>query len=162
PSLPAARRQDHARLRLQHVPPRRGQGAGDGDAELGSEAVRARPAAGRRLMGLLDGRVALVTGGSRGLGRSLCATLAREGARVAFNYTRREEDAAATREACGARGYKVSVLDRAGLATMVKSIEADLGPIDVLVNNAGIGQVVPLALMEEEDWDRMLSTNVKG
>jgi 3-oxoacyl-[acyl-carrier protein] reductase len=113
-------------------------------------------------MTMLEGRVALVTGGSRGLGRALCVALAREGARVAFNYARREEDAEATRAACGARGYKVSVLDRPGLASMVKLIEAEIGPIDVLVNNAGIGQVVPLALMEEEDWDRMMSTNVKG
>jgi 3-oxoacyl-[acyl-carrier protein] reductase len=114
-------------------------------------------------MGLCDGRVALVTGGSRGLGRAICVALAREGARVAFNYARRDEEAAATRELVpGGRAYKVSVLDKAGLAGMVKAIEGDLGPIDILVNNAGVGQVVPLALMEEEDWDRMMTTNVKG
>src|SRR6185295_8656722 len=58
--------------------------------------------------------------------------------------------------------FKVSVLDRAGVQEMVRRIEAEWSPVDVLVNNAGIGQVVPLALMEEEDWDRMMDTHVKG
>jgi NAD(P)-dependent dehydrogenase (short-subunit alcohol dehydrogenase family) len=96
-------------------------------------------------MGLLDGRTALVTGGSRGLGRAICAVFAREGARVAFNYARSD-------------AHKVSVLDKAGLGQIVR----DLGKIDILVNNAGLGQVVPLALMEEDDWDQMLDTHVKG
>jgi NAD(P)-dependent dehydrogenase (short-subunit alcohol dehydrogenase family) len=60
------------------------------------------------------------------------------------------------------QAHRVSVLDKAGLATMVSEIQTQLGAIDVLVNNAGVGQVVPLALMEEEDWDRMMAVNVKG
>ena len=107
---------------------------------------------------LLHGRVALVTGGSRGLGRAICQVLAREGARVHFNYARQDEAAQSLAAEIGARAFKVSVLDKTGLAGMVKEI----GPIDVLVNNAGVGQVVPLALMEEEDWDRMMAINVKG
>jgi NAD(P)-dependent dehydrogenase (short-subunit alcohol dehydrogenase family) len=118
-------------------------------------------------MGLLDGRVALVTGGSRGLGRAVCRTLAREGAAVAFNYSRsRVEAEALVAELRGAGhrafGYQVSVLDKEGLRQMVRQIEQDLGVIDVLVNNAGVGQVVPLALMEEADWDRLMDVNVKG
>lgn len=117
-------------------------------------------------MGLLDGRTALVTGGSRGLGRAICLTLAREGADVAFNYTRSDPHAAATVEAIEGHGrrawaHKVSVLDRPAIKTMVKALEAEAG-IDILVNNAGIGQVVPVALMEEEDWDQMMAINVKG
>jgi len=111
-------------------------------------------------MGLLDGRIALVTGGSRGLGRAICLTLAREGARVAFNYTRSDDDARETLAQLGplASAHKVSVLDKAGLDAVVR----ELGRVDILVNNAGHGQVVPLALMEEEDWDAMLDTHVKG
>src|SRR4029079_6771753 len=60
------------------------------------------------------------------------------------------------------RAHKVSVLDKAGTTQMVAEIQKDLGGIDILINNAGVGQVVPLALMEEEDWDRMMSINVKG
>jgi NAD(P)-dependent dehydrogenase (short-subunit alcohol dehydrogenase family) len=118
-------------------------------------------------MGLLDGRTALVTGGSRGLGAAICVTLAREGANVAFNYSRSSEEAEAVRLAIEAHGVKawafqVSVLDKAGLQQMVRTLEQEAGAIDILVNNAGVGQVVPLALMEEEDWDRLMNTNVKG
>lgn len=116
---------------------------------------------------LLEGRLALVTGGSRGLGRAICLALAREGASVAFNYARADAEAEQTltalRELGGrAWAFKVSVLDRAGLQGMVRTLESEAGVVDVLVNNAGIGQVVPLALMEEEDWDRMMDVNVKG
>ena len=107
-------------------------------------------------MGLLDGRVAFVTGGSRGLGRACCRTLAREGAKVAFNYSKSDSDARAVEAeiaAAGgvARGFKVSVLDKKGLGEIVRTLEAQTGGIDILINNAGISQVVPLALMEEED-----------
>jgi 3-oxoacyl-[acyl-carrier protein] reductase len=113
---------------------------------------------------MLEGRVALVTGGSRGLGRAICTALAAEGATVAFNYASSDADAAATVEACGGKttAHKVSVLDRPGLVELVKMLDQKHGKIDILVNNAGFGQVVPLALMEETDWDRMLDTHVKG
>jgi NAD(P)-dependent dehydrogenase (short-subunit alcohol dehydrogenase family) len=117
--------------------------------------------------GLLDGKTALVTGGSRGLGRAMCEVFAREGARVAFNYSRSEEDARETLEHLRAAGldawaFQASVLDKTGLRAMVAQIEERTGSIDILVNNAGIGQVVPLALMEEDDWDRMMDVHVKG
>lgn len=117
--------------------------------------------------GLLEGRVALVTGGSRGLGRAICRVLGREGAAVAFNYVKSEKQAAeAVRELrdSGTRAwaFAASVLDKGAIEAMVGAVERDAGPIDVLVNNAGVGQVVPLALMEEGDWDRMMDTHVKG
>jgi 3-oxoacyl-[acyl-carrier protein] reductase len=116
---------------------------------------------------LCEGRVAFVTGGSRGLGRAICLALAREGAVVAFNYLKADADAGATVaqiEAAGGRAsaHKVSVLDKPGLAELMRSLDRAHGKIDILVNNAGYGQVVPLALMEESDWDEMLDTHVKG
>lgn len=113
------------------------------------------------MSGLLEGRSALVTGGSRGLGRAICEVFLREGAQVSFIWRRSTEGAALT-EALGATSYQADVLDSERIREVVEAIEANQGPLDLLVNNAGIGQVVPLALMEEEDWDRMMDTHVKG
>ena len=116
---------------------------------------------------LLRGRVALVTGGSRGLGRAICLALARHGAAVAFNYARSADEAAETLAALRETGaeawsFQCSVLDKPGLTTMVRTIEQQAGTIDVLVNNAGVTQALPLALLEEEDWDHVMDVNVKG
>jgi NAD(P)-dependent dehydrogenase (short-subunit alcohol dehydrogenase family) len=118
-------------------------------------------------MGLLPDKVVLITGGSRGLGRAMAIAFAREGATVAFNYARRDDDARATVAAieCAggrARAWRCSVTDRPAVREMVRAIEADLGGIDVLVNNAGIGQVLPFVMMEDSDWDQMMETHVKG
>jgi NAD(P)-dependent dehydrogenase (short-subunit alcohol dehydrogenase family) len=116
---------------------------------------------------LLEGKIALVTGGSRGLGRAICDVLAREGADVCFNYMKNEAEAGVTTgriEGHGRRAlsYRCSVLDRAALAAMVADVESKWGRIDILVNNAGVSQVMPFALIEEEDWDFVMDTNVKG
>jgi len=110
---------------------------------------------------------ALVTGGSRGLGRALCRHLAAGGTPVAFTYTRDEPGAAATLQviqAAGAEGraFRVSVLDAAATTAMVRELEEAWGGIDVLVNNASVSQNLPLALMDEEDWDRVVDINLKG
>ena len=110
---------------------------------------------------------ALVTGGSRGLGRALCRHLAAAGSPVAFTYTRDEPGAAETIQAIRAAGaegraFKVSVLDAEATAAMVQELESAWGGIDVLVNNASISQNLPLALMDEEDWDRVVDINLKG
>jgi 3-oxoacyl-[acyl-carrier protein] reductase len=94
-------------------------------------------------MGQLDGRVALVTGGGRGIGRGISELLASEGAAVAVNYRRDQEAAAATvaviEEAGGvARAYQASVDDAEQDARMVDAVVADLGAIDLLVNNGGV------------------------
>lgn len=109
----------------------------------------------------LAGQVALVTGGSRGLGRAVVQALAARGATVAFTWSRDAEGAAATSEG-GARGFRVDVRDGPGLRQVVSELEATAGAPSILVHNAGRGQVVPVALMEESDWDDMLDTHVKG
>ena len=115
-------------------------------------------------MAILAGSTALITGGSRGLGRALVETFAAEGARVAFSYARDDAGAEATIAAAGgaAKAFRVSVLDVAGTAAMIDEIEREWGAIDILVNNAGVSQNLPLALMEEDDWDRVMDVNVKG
>jgi NAD(P)-dependent dehydrogenase (short-subunit alcohol dehydrogenase family) len=115
-------------------------------------------------MTLLAGKHALITGGSRGLGRELAKTFAANGAKVAFSYARDEEGAQATLAGCGdgAKAFRCSVLDSAATEQMVAELEREWGTIDVLVNNAGVSQNMPLALMEEEDWDRVMDVNVKG
>jgi NAD(P)-dependent dehydrogenase (short-subunit alcohol dehydrogenase family) len=94
-------------------------------------------------MGLLDGRVALVTGGGRGIGTGICRRLAAEGAAIAVNYSRSEDEAAAVCNdinAAGgrARAYRASVSDYDACREMVDRVVADFGFIDILVNNAGI------------------------
>ena len=115
-------------------------------------------------MAILAGSTALITGGSRGLGRALVATFAAAGARVAFSYARDDAGAHTTIAAAGgaAKAFRVSVLDVAGTGAMVDEIEREWGAIDILVNNAGVSQNLPLALMEEDDWDRVMDVNVKG
>jgi NAD(P)-dependent dehydrogenase (short-subunit alcohol dehydrogenase family) len=116
----------------------------------------------------LEGKRALITGASRGLGRAMASAFASVGARVAITYTRDDRGAASVVDALRAggapeaRAYKVSVLDSAATESMVRELEEAWGGLDVLVNNAGVSQNLPLALMEEEDWDRVMDVNVKG
>ncbi len=114
----------------------------------------------------LAGGLALVTGGSRGLGRAIVKALAERGARVAFTYAKDDDGAAATVAACPegrVTAHRVDVRDGAGLKAAAAEVEsAHGGPFTILVHNAGRGQVVPVALMEESDWDDMMDTHVKG
>jgi NAD(P)-dependent dehydrogenase (short-subunit alcohol dehydrogenase family) len=112
---------------------------------------------------LLEGKRILVTGGSRGLGQALCRTFIVRGARVAFTWTRDETGARETLDTCpGARAFQVSVLDSAGSVAMASALEKEWGGLDVLVNNSGVSQAFPIALLEEEDWDHVMDVNVKG
>lgn len=115
----------------------------------------------------LAGKRILVTGGARGLGRALCLTFAKHGAKVAFTYAKNEEAAAALSSELAARGAearaaRLSVIDGKGTEAFVKELEAAWGAVDVLVNNAGVTQNLPIALLEEDDWDKVMDTNVKG
>jgi NAD(P)-dependent dehydrogenase (short-subunit alcohol dehydrogenase family) len=101
------------------------------------------------------------------VGTAIVRCLARHGARVAFSYHQQEararqlEDELA-REDRSVRAYPLDLLEAAGPARLAQTIEHEVGPVDVLVNNAGLTQVLPFALIEEEDWDRIMDVNVKG
>lgn len=118
-------------------------------------------------MGRLDGKVALVTGGSRGIGRGIAETLAVEGADVAVNYTAHPDSAhevVAAIEALGRKAIAVQadVSNRDQVEAMVATVTADLGPIDVLVNNAGVETIVPFLELDDAEWERVTNINLRG
>ncbi len=109
----------------------------------------------------------MVTGGSRGLGRALCQQFTVEGARVAFTYLKNDAAAQETSELCLTAGQavqanKVSVLDQEAMPALVAELEGRWGGIDILVNNAAVTQALPLSLIDNEDWDFVMDTNIKG
>lgn len=115
----------------------------------------------------LKGKIALVTGGTRGIGREIALGLAYEGANIAITYTSNEEKALAVVEEIKATGVnaiavKSNVVDNDQVLNMVKEVEGQLGTIDILVNNAGITKDNLIIRMSEEDWDSVLDVNLKG
>lgn len=116
---------------------------------------------------LLDGKTALVTGASRGIGRAIALRLAAEGASVAINYagnTAKAEETKAAIEAAGGKAalFQADVSDSAQVEQMVAAVTEAFGTIDILVNNAGITRDGLLMRMKEEDFDAVLDTNLKG
>ena len=116
---------------------------------------------------LLDGKTALVTGASRGIGRAIAIRLASEGAAVAINYAgnvKAAEEVKAVIEAAGGRAMLVQadVADSTAVDAMIKAVIEAFGQIDILVNNAGITRDGLLMRMKEEDWDAVINTNLKG
>ena len=115
----------------------------------------------------LTGKNALVTGGSRGIGKAVCLELARQGANVAVNYSGRAQAAEQVAAACrelGVEAFAVQadVADAAAVDAMVKEVAARFGRVDILVNNAGITRDKLALQMKEEDFDAVLDTNLKG
>ncbi len=113
----------------------------------------------------LKGKVALVTGGGRGIGRAISLALARGGCDVAVNYRERKEDAeSAVREiaAEGRRGValRADVSRGPEAAALAREAEAQLGPVDILVNNAGKILIQSIEQIREEDWNEMLTVNL--
>ena len=114
-------------------------------------------------MGFLDGKVAVVTGGNRGIGRGIAQALAAEGAAVALTARKAEEAERAAGEIGGrARGYPCDVRQDDQVARLFERVENDFGGADVLVNNAGIGLFGPLVEMKPEDWRAVIETNLSG
>ncbi|TYP59969.1 3-oxoacyl-[acyl-carrier-protein] reductase [Thermosediminibacter litoriperuensis] len=115
----------------------------------------------------LSGKACIVTGGSRGIGRSISIKLARSGAVVVVNYKTNEKSAlevVAEIESLGgtAMAYRADVADYNQAAKMVEDVYQKYGRIDVLVNNAGITRDALILRMTEKDWDDVINTNLKG
>ena len=116
---------------------------------------------------LLDGKIALVTGGSRGIGRAIALRLAEEGAKVAINYagnqTAAEEVKAIIEQHGGtAMIVQTDVSDSTAAPEMVERVHEELGGLDILLNNAGITRDTLLVRMKDEDFDAVINTNLKG
>jgi len=113
------------------------------------------------------GRVAIVTGATRGIGRAIALELARRGADVAFNYAQSVQAADTLKNEIQSLGVRVlasqcDVASTEAAAEMVKRVKDDFGRIDFLVNNAGIVRDTLILRMKEEDWDAVIDTNLKG
>jgi acetoacetyl-CoA reductase len=107
-------------------------------------------------------RVAVVTGGTRGIGEAISLALRDAGMTVAANYAGNEERARAFTERTGIRAYKWDVADFDACVAGVQQIEAELGPVDVLVNNAGITRDGTMKRMNRQAWDEVIDTNLGG
>ena len=118
-------------------------------------------------MKILENKVVLVTGGSRGIGAAIVYKMIEHGAEVAFTYHSSEEKANAVAEKAGADGGKIKAYrsDAASFdqaAELIKNVMADFGRIDVLINNAGITRDTLMLRMSEEQWDQVITTNLKS
>ena len=117
--------------------------------------------------GMLQGRAALVTGGSRGIGAAIVRSLAQAGAAVAINYRERAGEANALVKSIGETGGRAiaiaaDVSQSDAVAQMVKRVDSDLGPIDILINNAGIAITRGVDDLSEADFDQTIAVNLKS
>ncbi len=115
----------------------------------------------------LKGKNALVTGGSRGIGRAICLRLAEEGAHIVINYASNEDAAKEVLTLIEAQGGSGSLLpfdvsDTSSVKEKISGFIKENGPIQILVNNAGITRDALVARMKEADWDKVISVNLKG
>ncbi|HET7226705.1 MAG TPA: SDR family oxidoreductase [Candidatus Eisenbacteria bacterium] len=114
-------------------------------------------------MGFLDGKVALVTGGNRGIGRGISEALTREGATVVLTARSAQAAEQAAQEIGGRTiGLACDVRAEELVERLFRELDARAGALDILVNNAGIGVFAPIAEMEPEDWRAVIETNLNG
>ena len=118
-------------------------------------------------MGLLDGKVAIITGASRGIGKEIARSFVEQGATVAFTYLSSDEKAKALEAELSAnggtiKGFKSNASDFESAQSLADEVMKEFGKIDVLVNNAGITRDNLLMRMGEEDWDNVINTNMKS
>jgi 3-oxoacyl-[acyl-carrier protein] reductase len=116
---------------------------------------------------LLNGRTALVTGSSRGIGRAIAIALAQAGAGVVVNYRHREAEAQAVATEIRALGrpsisVQADVSSASNVERLIRTAEESVGPVDILVNNAGIARVQPVEEITERDWDELIDVNLKS
>lgn len=112
-------------------------------------------------------RVALVTGGSRGIGKAIAIELGKAGAKVAVCYNHNEDMAAKVVTEINDKGgtakaFKADVGNSEELNSLFKSVKESFGPVEILVNNAGITRQCPIALLSEQEWDEVFAVNMKG
>jgi len=111
---------------------------------------------------MFSGKVAIVTGGSRGIGRAIVQALAREGAKVAFTYVQNKAAADEIANGDTVVAFQADVANFDQAKDLAKQVKEKFGRIDILVNNAGITRDKLLLMMAEKDWDDVLDTNLKG
>ncbi|MBN1353644.1 MAG: 3-oxoacyl-[acyl-carrier-protein] reductase [Candidatus Omnitrophica bacterium] len=116
---------------------------------------------------MLSGKVAIITGGSRGIGKAIVSEFARQGARVAFNFMKSEDKALELKKEIEKNGgkaltFRQDVKDYDAIKVMVEGVKSHFGRLDIIVNNAGILRDKALMLMEEQDWEDVISTNLSG
>ncbi len=112
---------------------------------------------------MLDGKVVFISGGTGFIGTALCQTCAEYGATVIFSYYNNAEKAGELQQTVpGSRRIQINLKDVADTTEKIEVLYQEVEKIDVLVNNAGVSQVMPFAMLEEEDLDYMLDVNVKG
>lgn len=107
-------------------------------------------------------KVVLVTGGSRGIGKAICEKFSAEGYTVAVNFEKSEEKALALAEKIGGKAYRADVSDYGEVSAMFDKIEAELGEVSVLINNAAISAFGLFQDCSDEEWERIFGVNVKG
>lgn len=117
--------------------------------------------------GLLEGKQAFISGGTRGIGAAMCEVFAREGANVAFNYHARSDLAEKVKAKVEQHGrkcltFKVSVTDRPGMKAVVSELKEAWGLIDILVNNAAVNKADNFVTTTEKSWDWVIDTNVNS